>query len=115
MICSYCQQELEPIVYVDQEEGCPSFSEHYHCKECATKFYTIRVTGHIFQTSIRSGNYKLVLNKDNGRCSLFQGEPGKFEGIMGTYWNTVLHLDCTPQNITPQTIADKIKMMLVFL
>lgn len=100
--------------YADNGEYRKYFFEDYDCDRCMAKFTRIESNGHVVEIVLRSGNYRLIINRDNGSCVLQKGEPGEFEGNMGMYWEVVLKLPTTPQNVNPNNIAEKIKTMLVF-
>lgn len=114
MNCPYCHHIIKKRTY-DGEESQKHFFEDYDCDRCKAKYCVIESNGHVVEVVLRSGNYRLVFNRDNGSCALQKGTPGEYEGVMGTYWELVKQLPTSPQNVTPQNIAEKIKTILVFL
>jgi len=113
MNCPYCHHIIKATAYIGEEDR-KYFFEDYHCDRCVAKFCVIESNGHVVEVILRSDNYRLVFNRDNGSCVLQRGTPGEFEGNMGMYWDVVLKLPISPQNVTPQNVAEKIKTLLVF-
>lgn len=114
MNCPYCQKELtDPIKDVEDPDYKIIF-ETYACHPCSATFTAVVRTGHIIETILVSGNYRLIFTHEDGRCVLQKVDDHRGTYTGGRLWWEVLRLPTSPVNVNPQNVADKIKTLLVF-
>ncbi len=109
MICPSCQEEISP-----PKIHKVAFTSSHYCKMCKEE--------HIVWESVKPGHYaaqwgkyRLYCEPDNNRCLLQQiyFDIESDTSIMYR-WHTILELSAIPQNLSEETVEDKIKTILLF-
>lgn len=109
MICPTCNKELHPPQEITQQ-----FTSAYYCNPCKEEFIVWDGVRH-GNKAYQYKNYRIYCDIENNTADLQQlyFDIESDTSIMYR-WFTILNLPKIPDNLSKDTIEDKIKLYLLF-
>jgi hypothetical protein len=113
MNCLFCQKDLYSVQTLEEREPEGEYYEGYDCEECQADFIISEKTQQVVEYTLRNGWHRMCFDLVSGECEIQKARHLRSDNSL-SFYETIVKLSVSPQNVTPQNLEERIQTLLTF-